>query len=98
MLHLSGSKYTNEFITNEQVAADRAAFPFGKVPVLVVNRPDGTSFEFGESIAIEVRKTHWTSYFCDSLKWFPHSPNFLFGSLFPFTLDLALPRRKARLP
>ncbi|KAF9211533.1 hypothetical protein BGZ59_007943 [Podila verticillata] len=53
MLHLSGAKYTNEFVTNEQVAADRAAFPFGKVPVLVVNRPDGTSFEFGESIAIE---------------------------------------------
>lgn len=56
MLHLSGAKYTNEFVTSEQVAADRLAFPFGKVPVLVVNRPDGTSFEFGESIAIEVKR------------------------------------------
>lgn len=57
MLHLSGAKYTNEFVTAEQVAADRSAFPFGKVPVLVVSRPDGTSFEFGESIAIEVKKS-----------------------------------------
>ncbi|KAG0201411.1 hypothetical protein BGX28_005768 [Mortierella sp. GBA30] len=53
MLHLSGSEYRNEFVTAEQVAADRAAAPFGRVPVLVVNRPDGSSFELGESIAIE---------------------------------------------
>ncbi|KAF9946685.1 hypothetical protein BGZ72_000124 [Mortierella alpina] len=53
MLHLSGAKYTNEFVTAEQVAADRAAFPFGKVPVLIVNHPDGTTLELGESIAIE---------------------------------------------
>jgi len=54
MLHLSGAKYTNEFVTAEQVADDRTAFPFGKVPVLIVNHPDGTSLELGESIAIEV--------------------------------------------
>ena len=54
MLHLKGAKYTNEFVTADDVAANRAAFPFGHVPVLIETKPDGTVFELGESIAIEV--------------------------------------------
>ncbi|KAG0215376.1 hypothetical protein BGX33_001225 [Mortierella sp. NVP41] len=53
MLHLTGAKYTNEFVTLEEVGANRAAFPFGHVPVLVETKPDGSTFELGESLAIE---------------------------------------------
>ena len=54
MLHLKGVKYTNKVITAEEVAADRAAFPFGQVPVLIETKANGTTLELGESLAIEV--------------------------------------------
>lgn len=54
MLHLKGVKYTNKVITAEEVAADRAALPFGQVPVLIETKADGTTLELGESLAIEV--------------------------------------------
>ncbi|KAF8941048.1 hypothetical protein EDD21DRAFT_400153 [Dissophora ornata] len=53
ILHLAGANYKNEFITMDQVAANRSAFPFGHLPVLVETRPDGTTFELAEAIAIE---------------------------------------------
>ncbi|KAF9967819.1 hypothetical protein BGZ70_008047 [Mortierella alpina] len=53
ILHLAGAKYTNEFVTMDEVAANRAAYPFGHVPVLIEHCTDGTTFELGESIAIE---------------------------------------------
>ncbi|KAG0376911.1 hypothetical protein BGX24_007022 [Mortierella sp. AD032] len=53
MLHLSGAKYTNKIVTLEEVAANRADYPFGHIPVLIETKPDGTTFELGESIAIE---------------------------------------------
>ncbi|KAG0336492.1 hypothetical protein BG004_008051, partial [Podila humilis] len=53
MLQLAGANHTSVFVTEAQVAADRAATPFGKVPVLTVTHPDGSSFELAESIAIE---------------------------------------------
>ncbi|KAF9931056.1 hypothetical protein FBU30_010885 [Linnemannia zychae] len=53
ILHLSGAQYSNEFVTAEDVAADRAALPFGHVPVLIETKPDGTKLELGESLAIE---------------------------------------------
>ncbi|KAF9946686.1 hypothetical protein BGZ72_000125 [Mortierella alpina] len=53
ILHLAGAKYTNEFVTMDQVAANRAAYPFGHVPVLIEHCADGTTFELGESMAIE---------------------------------------------
>ena len=53
ILHLAGAQYTNEFVTMDEVAADRAAYPFGHVPVLIEHCADGTKFELGESIVIE---------------------------------------------
>ncbi|KAF9100166.1 hypothetical protein BGX23_003994 [Mortierella sp. AD031] len=53
MLHLKGIQYTNKVITAEEVAADRAALPFGQVPVLIETKADGTVLELGESLAIE---------------------------------------------
>ncbi|KAF9903903.1 hypothetical protein EC991_003194 [Linnemannia zychae] len=53
MLHLKGVKYTNKVITADEVAADRAALPFGQVPVLIETKADGTTLELGESLAIE---------------------------------------------
>ncbi|KAF9918674.1 hypothetical protein BX616_006757 [Lobosporangium transversale] len=53
LLHLAGANYKNEFITMDQVAADKSAFPFGHLPVLVEHRTDGTTFELAESLAIE---------------------------------------------
>ena len=54
MLHLKDIKYTNKVITAAEVAADRAALPFGQVPVLIETKADGTILELGESLAIEV--------------------------------------------
>jgi hypothetical protein len=51
---LKGAQYTNEIVTLEDVAANRADYAFGHIPVLVETKPDGTKFELGESIAIEV--------------------------------------------
>ncbi|GJJ71611.1 hypothetical protein EMPS_03961 [Entomortierella parvispora] len=53
LLHLAGAKYKNEFVTMPDVAANRADYPFGHVPVLIEHRADGTTFELGEAIAIE---------------------------------------------
>ncbi|KAG0201410.1 hypothetical protein BGX28_005767 [Mortierella sp. GBA30] len=53
ILHLAGAKYTNEFVTMDEVAANRAAYPFGHVPVLIEHCPDGTTFELGEAKEIE---------------------------------------------
>jgi len=57
LLRLAGANYKNEFVTMPDVAANRADYPFGHVPVLVEHRADGTTFELGEAIAIEVKKT-----------------------------------------
>lgn len=54
ILHLKGAQYTNEIVTLEDVAANRADYPFGHIPMLIETKPDGTKFELGESIAIEV--------------------------------------------
>ncbi|KAF9907096.1 hypothetical protein EC991_011314 [Linnemannia zychae] len=53
MLHLSGAQYTNEIVTFDDVATNRADYPFGHIPVLIETKPNGTTFELGESIAIE---------------------------------------------
>ncbi|KAF9131177.1 hypothetical protein BGW39_002147 [Mortierella sp. 14UC] len=53
MLHLKGIKYTNKVITADEVATNRAALPFGQVPVLIETKADGTTLELGESLAIE---------------------------------------------
>ncbi|KAG0309767.1 hypothetical protein BGZ98_008224 [Dissophora globulifera] len=53
ILHLAGANYKNEFISMEQIAADKSMAPFGHLPVLVETRPDGTAFELAEAIAIE---------------------------------------------
>lgn len=55
ILHLKGAQYSNEIVTLEDVAANRADYPFGHIPVLIETKPDGTKFELGESIAIEVQ-------------------------------------------
>lgn len=57
MLHLKGAQYTNEIVTLEDVAANRADYAFGHIPVLIETKPDGTKFQLGESIAIEVLVT-----------------------------------------
>ncbi|KAF9182568.1 hypothetical protein BGZ51_003218 [Haplosporangium sp. Z 767] len=53
ILHLCGADYKNEFVTMDQVAANKNDYPFGHVPVLVETRADGTTFELAETIAIE---------------------------------------------
>ncbi|KAG0270716.1 hypothetical protein BGZ95_001607 [Linnemannia exigua] len=53
LLHLSGQEYTNEFIALDSVAHDRTLYPFGHVPVLIETLPDGSTFELGETLAIE---------------------------------------------
>ncbi|KAK3838898.1 MAG: hypothetical protein J3R72DRAFT_492772 [Linnemannia gamsii] len=53
LLHLSGQEYTNEFIALDSVAKDRTLYPFGHVPVLIETLPDGSTFELGETLAIE---------------------------------------------
>ncbi|KAG0202266.1 hypothetical protein BGX33_009803 [Mortierella sp. NVP41] len=53
LLHLSGQKYTNKFVAIDSVANDRSAYPFGHVPVLIETMPDGSTFELGETLAIE---------------------------------------------
>ncbi|KAG0251407.1 hypothetical protein BG011_007625 [Mortierella polycephala] len=53
ILHLCGANYKNEFVTLDQIAANRADYPFGHVPVLIETRADGTTFELAEAIAIE---------------------------------------------
>ncbi|KAG0273825.1 hypothetical protein BGZ95_010356 [Linnemannia exigua] len=53
MLHLKRIKYTNKVITADEVATDRAALPFGQVPVLIETKADGSTLELGESLAIE---------------------------------------------
>ncbi|KAF9141767.1 hypothetical protein BGX30_004182 [Mortierella sp. GBA39] len=67
MLHLKGVKYTNKVITAEEVAADRAALPFGQVPVLIETKTDGTTFELGESLAIE-------HYLAEKFGWLGTTP------------------------
>ncbi|KAG0296164.1 hypothetical protein BGZ96_010067 [Linnemannia gamsii] len=53
LLHLSGHECTNEFVTLDSVADNRALYPFGHVPVLIETLPDGSTFELGETLAIE---------------------------------------------
>ncbi|KAF9434966.1 hypothetical protein BGZ76_007121 [Entomortierella beljakovae] len=53
LLHLAGVKYTNEFVSLEDVTANKDKYPFGHVPLLIEKRSDGTTFELGEAIAIE---------------------------------------------
>ncbi|KAG0059114.1 hypothetical protein BGZ89_000695 [Linnemannia elongata] len=67
MLHLKGVKYTNKVITAEEVAADRAALPFGQVPVLIETKADGTTLELGESLAIE-------HYLAEKFGWLGTTP------------------------
>ncbi|KAK3848071.1 MAG: hypothetical protein J3R72DRAFT_485034 [Linnemannia gamsii] len=67
MLHLKGIKYTNKVITADEVAADRAALPFGQVPVLIETKVDGTTLELGESLAIEY-------YLAEKFGWLGSTP------------------------
>ncbi|KAF9586658.1 hypothetical protein BGW38_000032 [Lunasporangiospora selenospora] len=53
LLHLSGAQYKNVFVTSEEIALNRAEYPFGLVPILIETRPDGTTFELAEAMAIE---------------------------------------------
>ncbi|KAK5809334.1 hypothetical protein F5H01DRAFT_349009 [Linnemannia elongata] len=53
LLHLTGQEYTNEFVALDSVANDRSLYPFGHVPVLIETLPDGSTFELGETLAIE---------------------------------------------
>ncbi|KAG0359958.1 hypothetical protein BC939DRAFT_146850 [Gamsiella multidivaricata] len=53
ILHLAGAEYKNEFVEKDAVGLNRAAYPFGHVPVLIETRADGTAFELAETIAIE---------------------------------------------
>ncbi|KAG0349374.1 hypothetical protein BG004_007001 [Podila humilis] len=53
ILQLSGVEYTSEFVSREEIASHREKFPFGHVPVLIETFPDGSTFELGETIAIE---------------------------------------------
>ncbi|KAG0289523.1 hypothetical protein BGZ96_006953 [Linnemannia gamsii] len=67
MLHLKGVNYTNKVITAEEVAADRAALPFGQVPVLIETKADGTTLELGESLSIE-------HYLAEKFGWLGSTP------------------------